>query len=218
MENTIKIGLVDDHVMFRKGLAEIIAYIDDYEVVFQAGSGLEMIELFKKSIPDVLLLDLKMPDMDGIQATKHVRENHPDIKIIVLSMFDEDEFVLKLMELGANGYLLKNDDPEELLKAIKVVHEQEFYLNRRVSKILTTGLRRKRKSSILLSDRDTNITKREMDVLQLIAQGLTNQEIGDSLHLSHRTIEGHRESLLRKTKSKNTAGLVAYAFRKNLLS
>ena len=110
MNSTIKIGLVDDHIMFRKGIAEIFAYIDHFEVVFQAGSGLEMIEKFKQAIPDVLILDLKMPDMDGVQSTEYVRKNHPDIKIVILSMFDEIEFVRKLKEMGAFAYVLKNEE------------------------------------------------------------------------------------------------------------
>lgn len=208
------IGIVDDHTMFRKGLAEIIAHFDNFEVVLEAGDGVELMEKLKSDHPDILLIDIKMPKQDGFESIQQIRTEYPDCKLIILSMFDQDNFILHAYQLGVNGYLLKNASPEELEVALKKVLTEGFYFTNRISTILATGLQRKVRrpgfSGITLTDR-------EKEVLKLICDGLTTVDIGKRMYLSKRTIDSHRQSLLEKTGMHNTAALISWAFRNNLV-
>lgn len=215
-----KLALCDDHTLFRVGMAGILGQIHDFELILEAGNGKDLIDKIARKTPDVVLLDLQMPVMDGTATADYMRDNYPLVKIVVLTMHDEDRMVLHLLEKGVSGYLLKDAEAGEVEKAIRKVMDEGIYLNEFVSKALHRRMTNKTdtkkptsafyNSKILLSDR-------EKEVLVLICEGLSTNEISDKICLSPRTVEGHRLRILEKTGTKNTAGMVAYAFKNNLV-
>lgn len=215
----IKLMIVDDHQLFRSGLISLMNSFQDIEVLGEAGNGQELLNLLEEKQPDVILMDLNMPTMDGIEATKAVKAKYPDIKIVILTMQDEDKFIIHLIDQGANGYLLKNAHPEEMVHAIRTVVEQDQYFNQMTSQVLLNSLRDGRKKNQKPNfSNQLELTRREREVLQLICEGLSNAEISEKLFISIRTVEGHRSNLLNKTDTRNSAGLVAYAIRNNLVN
>ncbi|MCI5082834.1 MAG: response regulator transcription factor, partial [Saprospiraceae bacterium] len=167
---------------------------------------------------DVILMDLKMPVMDGLEATEKVKASYPDIKIILLTTYNEERLINHMMKVGANGYLLKNEEPEILKAAIESVYEKEFYFSDYVSKALLKGMQQKQTEVRPWKGTDqTELTKREVEVLQLICQEYTSSEIADQLYISPRTVENHRKSLLSKTGVRNTAGLIIFAIRNQIV-
>ena len=214
MEQPIRLLLADDHQLFRRGLASIISTFDGIELKGEANNGKELIDLVEQEEPDVVLMDLKMPVMDGIEATTYLRATRPAVKIIVISMFHEDEFVIRLVKLGAHGYLLKNSDPEEVERAIRSVVRNDFYFNDHVSQALLRGTSQKRANPGF--DESPQLTEREVEVVKLVCKEYTNGEIADMLCLSVRTVEGHRKSILKKIEAKNTAGMIVYAMNNGL--
>lgn len=216
MAKKIKVVIADDHALFRKGMASIIQDFDNVEVIGEAGTGTELMDKIGECDPDVILLDLKMPEMDGMEANKLIQKQHPNVKVVVLSMYDDDKFIIHLIEMGANGYLLKNADPEEVEDALNAVMENGFYFNNHVSRVMLKGLISKQKEKPKFDD-TAEFTQREMQVLQLICKEHTNVEIANKLFLSTRTIDGYRNKLLIKTGAKNTAGIVMYAVKHGLV-
>lgn len=216
----IKLALCDDHTLFRVGMATILGQIPDFELILEAGNGQELIDRIPRKTPDVVLLDLQMPVMDGMTTADYMRDHYPLIKIVVLTMHDEDRMVLHLLEKGVSGYLLKDAEAGEVEKAIRKVMDEGVYLNEFVSGIMLRKMRNRTKvvppdkpfynSKILLSER-------EKEVLVLICEGLSTNEISEKIFLSPRTVEGHRLRILEKTGTKNTAGMVAYAFKNGLV-
>jgi two-component system, NarL family, response regulator DegU len=215
--NKIKLAVVDDHSLFRKGMISILNQVTDFEVVFDATNGREFLTKLVIDPIDIVLLDLQMPELDGIKTTEIIREKHPDVKVIILSMHDEDQFVLHLMEIGANGYLLKDTDSDEVEKAIRKVYEADHYFSDFVSKIMLRKMTRKSQHDNKMFNYKTDLSERELQVLKHICDGLTTTEIGDIVCLSPRTVEGHRLRMMEKLGMKNTAGLVAYAIKNNLV-
>ena len=213
---SIKIAIADDHKLFRKGVRELIELEENFEVILEAGDGQELIDGLAANMPEVILMDLNMPGMNGIKATEYINTHFPDIKILVLSMLEDEKFVVRLMKLGASGYLLKNTDPDELLEAITQVKNAGHYFSDTVAKAMANGLSKRSKPTSNLSD-IPEFSDRELQVLNLICKGMTNPTIGESLFISHRTVEGHRKRLLQKADVNNTASLVAYAFRNGLV-
>lgn len=215
----IKIALADDHNLFRKGMASVLSNIQDFELVLEASNGQELIDKINRRPPDVVLLDLEMPVMDGIAATEHLREHYPDVKIIMLTMHDEDRFVLHLLEKGVSGYILKDSDLGEVEKAVHQVMEDGVYLNDFVSKVMHRKMTSKTtvvKNPTLYNSK-VLLSEREKEILKLICEGLSTIEISEKVFLSPRTVEGHRLRILEKTGTKNTAGMVAFAFKNNLV-
>ncbi|MFC5411149.1 response regulator [Larkinella bovis] len=220
----IKIALADDHNLFRKGMASVLSQVPDFELVLEASNGQELIDKLTRRMPDVVLLDLEMPVMDGIATTEYIRENHPDIKIIMLTMHDEDRFVLHLLEKGVSGYVLKDADLDEVEKAVHRVMDDGVYLNDFVSKVMhrkmvnkPTVIKQPSTATSTLYNSKVLLSEREKEVLKLICEGLSTAEISEKIFLSPRTVEGHRLRILEKTGTKNTAGMVAYAFKNNLV-
>jgi len=209
----IKYAIADDHKIFRQGLRYALADDHKLKLVGEAENGKQLLQLVATQKPDVILLDLKMPEMDGIEATQKLHDAHPDIKILMLTTFDDEHFILHLLELGANGYLLKNSDPEEIKRAMHHVMENDYYFNQLVSHTMLRTITRKNndRTAIKLNDRET-------DVLKLICKELTTAEIAAQIFLSPRTIEGIRTSLIEKIGVRNTAGLVIYAIKNGLVS
>jgi two-component system, NarL family, response regulator DegU len=218
----IRIAVVDDHTLFRRGMATILEQVEDFEVVMDAVNGRDFLDKLAKTPVDVVLLDLQMPELDGIKTTQILQKDYPDLKIIILSMHDEDQFVLHLMEIGASGYLLKDTDSDEVEKAIRKVMEAEHYFSEFVSRVM---LRRMTRKGVKENDKEkpklfnfkTDLSEREVQVLKHICEGLTTTEIGDLVALSPRTVEGHRLRMMEKLGLKNTAGLVAFAIKNQIV-
>ncbi len=216
----IKIAVVDDHNLFRLGLVQILSLVEDFEVVLEAVNGSEFLEKLKTTEVDVVLLDIQMPEMDGIKVTELIREgNSSDPKIIILSMHDEDQFILHLLEIGANGYLLKDTDPDEVEEAIRKVMDKGIYFTDFVSRVMLNKATTKSKPRQgKYFNYKTDLSDRELEILTFICQGLTTTEIADTVYLSPRTIEGHRTRIMEKLKVNNTASLVAHAVKNELIS
>ena len=214
---TIKVALADDHKLFREGIELLLSRVDEIDLIFDVGSGSELLDMLRTQSPDVILLDLDMPDMDGIDTYKKLQRNYPDPRVLILTMHKQERMIAYLMELGVNGYLLKDTNRHELKEAIITVHEQGYYFNDRTSQAVLDGLRRKTKTPPKLGQ-EIVLSRREQQVLELIAEGLSNKEIGEKLFLSTRTVDGHRNSLLQKFNVHNTAKLIMQAVRKGFLS
>jgi two-component system, NarL family, response regulator DegU len=215
----IKLVIADDHNLFRKGIGTMIAQIPDFELIGEAANGGDLLNLLTKLTPDLVLMDLQMPVMDGMKATEKIHERYPKIKIIIISMHEEDRYIINLLEKGVNGYLLKDSDPDEVEHAVRRVMAEGFYYSDFVSKIMHRKMLTKQQAATKtpLFNSKVHISPREMEVLHLLCEGLSTQEIGEKMFVSPRTIEGHRLHLLEKTGAKNTAGLVAYTFKNDLI-
>ncbi|WP_316815120.1 response regulator transcription factor [Pedobacter nyackensis] len=209
----INIGIVDDQRLFLKGMVSLLEKYKGFNVLWEAQSGAEAMTRLREyaAETDIILLDLNMPDTDGIEVIKQIKLIFPKIKVIILSIHDEERFTIRLIELGANSYLVKSASPEEVEKAIKITSEKGFYFNDRITKVLYNNIGEVRKRTALATD----FTKREQEILQCICEDLTTKDIARKLFISERTVEGHRNSLILKTKVKNTAGLVIYAVKNN---
>jgi DNA-binding NarL/FixJ family response regulator len=210
--NKINIVITDDHKLFRKG---IIALLDDFDFIGEineASNGAELMELLAgmKTLPDVILLDLRMPVMDGVEAQQKIRSLYPQIKVIILTMEDDEQYILFLIGEGVNGYLLKNADPDEMETAIKKVVENGFYFSDDISMIVLKNLNKKEKVEIIFNP---DFNERELQVLELICKEYTNAEIAEAFDVSVRTAEGYRQKLVEKVGAKNIAGLVVLALK-----
>ena len=214
----IKLALVDDHNLFRKGLMSILQQNNELEVLFDVVNGKEFLEHPLLDQVEVVLLDIQMPILDGIATTKLLRERNQDIKIIILSMHDEDQFILHLMEIGANGYLLKDTDMDEVIMAIKKVSDSGVYFSDFVSRVMLKKLNKNTQTSTRVFNYKTDLSNRELEVLKHICEGLTTTEIGDKIFISPRTVEGHRLRIMEKLGVNNTAKLVAFAIKNDLVS
>ncbi len=214
---TIKLGLVDDHNLFREGIKSLLNKMPDITLTLEAVSGKDLLVKLNNNVPDVILLDLEMEDMNGVDTTLKLQELYPDIKIIILTMHKEERMISYLMEVGANGYLLKDTNQEELETAIRSTYEKGFYFNPFVSEALLKGLKHKVNKPPTIS-KDYHLTNRELEVLEGITQEYTTAEIAEQLFLSVRTIEGHRKNLMNKLGVKNTAGLVIKAVKEKIIS
>jgi len=212
----IKLGIADDHKIFRNGIKATLEDCADFDFVLEASNGAELIEGLNNVTPDVILMDIKMPVMDGIQATTHVKKYYNHIKVLALSMFNEDKYIVDMMKAGASGYLLKNAEPEEIIEAISTVYHKDYYFNEHLSVTLIKQL--SAKSQPVSFDRfKADFNDREIDILKLVCQEYSNQEIADRIYLSVRTVEGYRARLFEKTKSKNLVGLVIFAIKAGII-
>ncbi len=208
----ISIYIVDDHSLFREGLKMLLSNVDYIGKIYEAENGQEFIDGLTKNHVDIVMLDIEMPVMNGIQAAQKAKEIVPGIKIIALSMYSDENYYLSMIEAGACGFLLKNSNFQEVEKAIIDVYNDKSYIS---IEILNNILKQPQKTS--LSNVKEDLTEREDEILVLICKGLTNHEIADKLGLSKRTVDKHRENLLMKTQSKNTANLVIYAIKNGYL-
>jgi DNA-binding NarL/FixJ family response regulator len=210
----IKVTLVDDHALFRNGLKFLLDMNADIKVIAEATNGKEFIENLGATMPDIVLMDINMPIMDGIEATEIANRTFPDIKIIALSMFGEEEYYYKMINAGVKGFLLKNSEINEVIEAIKQVNIGNSYFSQ---ELLYSVIKNFKPHKEHLDD-TTALSKRELQVLEEICKGLSNQEIADNLFISKRTVDKHRANLLSKTNSKNTANLIMYAIKNKLIN
>jgi len=208
----ISVYLVDDHSLFREGLKLLLSSLDYIDTIYEAENGQEFIDGLAKNHVDIVMLDIEMPVMNGILAAQKAKEIAPGIKIIALSMYSDENYYLSMIEAGACGFLLKNSNFQEVEKAIIDVCNDKSYIS---IEILNNILKQPQKSGLINVNEE--LTEREDEILLLICKGLTNNEIADRLGLSKRTVDKHRENLLQKTQSKNTANLVIYAIKNGLM-
>ena len=213
----IKIAIADDYKIYRDGLKVGLASDDNLEVVLEADNGEDLIKGLENITPDVILMDLKMPIMDGMEATKEVRKRFNSIKVLVVTMYEDDKFIIHLMENGANGYLLKNAESDEILKSIYAVHENGYYFNDLVNKALLKKLVLKGNFKPSFNQ-DVEFTERELEVLKLICEEKTAAEIAKEIFLSPRSVEGIRQRLIEKVGVRNTAGLVMFAIKNGIVN
>ncbi len=209
----INILIVDDHQMVREGIKSIFKDEENLQIVGEAANGKEALEVLPKSKPDIILADISMPLLNGIELMKEIQKTHPGQKVIALTMLNEAQHVTQMIKAGARGYLLKNCGSRELKKAIKIIHEGGTYYSPEVEAILRQSWSGKKSQRLSV---DIPMTKRELEVLHLICKEFTNQEIAGKLFISQRTVDAHKRNLLEKTGTKNIAGLVLYAIEKQL--
>ena len=209
----MEILLVDDHTLFRNGLKMLLDTIPGYNVTGEASNGKEFLELIAKYDYDIIFLDIEMPEINGIEAANKAIELKPDLKIITLSMYGDEEYYDQMVDAGAKGFLLKNTNLQEVKTAIDTVMSGGNYF----SQELMQSLLRNYKSIKESKEPESELSEREIEILLLICSGLSNQEIGDRLFISKRTVEKHRANILCKSNCKNTAGLVMYAIKNQMI-
>jgi DNA-binding NarL/FixJ family response regulator len=208
-EKQINIAIVDDHTLFRNGIAALMGEFEELNVVFDAENGSRMQQVIgRKQQPDVILMDINMPLMDGYAATAWLKQNYPLIKVLALSMFEDDKAVIRMIKSGASGYILKESKPSELMEAIRTVYETGVYLNN----MITGKLMR----SVMGNSDEPNFTAKETEFLKLCCSELTYKEIADKLFVSPRTVDNYRESLFLKLSIKSRTGLVLYAIKNDI--
>ena len=212
-----QIYLVDDHPIFLKGLSLLLNEVKEFKVIGEANNGVEFLLDMEHQAPDVVLMDIRMPGMNGIDATRYALEKFPGMNIIALTMFGEQKYYNLMAEAGARGFLQKDVTKDELVEAIKRVSEGETYFSQRVMSELagnSGGLAREE----FLEAMDEKLTERELEVLKYLVNGLSAHEIADKMFISPRTVEGHRASLISKTVTKNVVDLVIFAIRHKLVA
>jgi len=214
MSQTISVALVDDHKLLRNGLSNFIKSNPDFKVVFEADNGIDLQEKIQtQALPDVVLMDINMPLMDGYDATEWLYKHHPAVKVIALSMYDSEECIIRMLRRGAKGYLLKDSEPSELIKAIQETKENGYYYTPMVA----------RQISLLINDKENEqknalaLSEREMELLQYMASEMTYKEIADKMNLSPKTVENHREKICEKLQIKTRVGLVMYAMKNGIV-
>jgi DNA-binding NarL/FixJ family response regulator len=215
LSKVIKVAIADDHALFRTGVRTALSGKKDIDLIIEADNGLELLTLITHIEPDVILLDIEMPVMDGMSALPEIRRLYPSVRIIILSMHNDQSMVSRLMEIGANSYLTKNSDSDTIYEAIKTCYEQEYYFNDLTNKALLLGLRNRRQDTPVPDDRQ--LTSKEVKVLKLICEEKTTKEIAEIIDISPRTVEAIRDKLKAKTGSKSMAGLVIYALKHGYL-
>lgn len=209
----IRVLIADDHQMFIDGIKSMLDEAEGIKVIGQAMNGREAIDICRRAAVDIVIMDISMPEMDGIEATKELLKSQPHIKVLGLSMFNDRNFISDLLKAGAQGYILKNTGKDELLKALHMLESGENYLGMEVEKTLLSSFMKKSSQMQVIE----KLSKREQEVLECIASGLTTNEIADKLFISKNTVETHRKNLLYKLKARNTAELVNNAYKKKII-
>jgi len=215
----IKVLIADDHVLYRAGVKTALSSKSDVKVIAEADNGMHLLNMLKMIQPDVILLDIQMPVMDGITALPEIKKNWPNVKVIMLTMLEDHSMITRLMELGANSYLSKTSDIEVIYEAIKTCFEQDYYFNALTNKALLTNLKQRNQvTPQKLVQQEAHLNDKEMLILKLMCEEKSTKEIADLVELSPRTVEAIRDKLKVKTGAKSTAGLIMYAVKNNILN
>src|SRR3954469_3235081 len=216
LDAVIKVAIADDHTLFRTGVKTSLSSRKDIQMVAEAENGMQLLNLLKHIKPDVVLLDIQMPIMDGLTTLPEIKKLYPDLRVIMLSMHNDHSMISRMMEIGANSYLTKESDSETIYQAVKTCYQQEFFFNELTNKALLNGLRTKRtvESS---APHDVNLTEKEITILKLMCEEKSTKEIADIVDLSPRTVEAIRDKLKTKTGTKSMAGLVMYAVKAGIV-
>lgn len=206
------IALVDDHTLFRSGIKELLTKFKDYQVLFEAENGESFCEKIQSGLkPDIALIDMNMPKMDGLSTSKWIQNNFPDIKIMILSMMHDEKTVLKLIKAGAKGYLLKEADPEEFKTALAAIRRNDFYYPNYITQYFLNHITKEPRAQL------SDLKNRDIEFLKLAATDLTYKEIADKMNVGVRTIDGYRDQLFEKYGVKSRVALVLYALKNNLI-
>jgi len=213
MEESIKIIIVDDHEIFRNGLKMVLGKLPYVQVVGEAGNGQEFLDMIRITPADVVLMDIEMPVMSGIDATTIALKEHPGLKVIALTMFNDDDYIQSMMDAGVRGFLIKNINKDTLDKAIRTVSKGSTYYSEELFNFFTKRFTTEEKPK----ESDVKFTTREKEIMQLLSEGLSNKEIADVLYVSERTVVGHKSNMLAKTGCKSAISLLAYALRNKLI-
>ncbi len=213
MENKVKILIADDHEIFRKGLKVILNRLKYVDVVGEAVNGQEIIDMVRSQQVDIILMDIEMPDMNGIEATRKILSIKPDMKIVALTMFNDEQYIQDMLDAGAKGFLLKNITKQILDKAIKTIADGNNYYSDELFSFFTKKIAGEKTPKTS----DLALTKREQEILQLICEGLGNEEIANKLSISERTVVGHKSNLFAKTNCKNAPVLISYSIKNKLV-
>jgi len=214
----IRLILVDDHQLVRTGIANLLAGEPEFEIIGEAADAKELIALLKQALPDIVVLDIALPGMSGIEITKKLHSEYPSVRILILSMHTSEEFIFNAINSGARGYLPKNTSRRELIEAINAVKRGEEYFAESISNVILKSYIKKAKSDAPDTENNENLlSKREIEVLKLFAEGLTNQEIADKLFISIRTVESHKNHIMARLELKTTVDLVKFAIRNNIV-
>ncbi|HRP56052.1 response regulator transcription factor [Agriterribacter sp.] len=215
-EASLNVVIADDHVLFRAGVKTALSLKKDIRIIGEADNGQQLLHLLKHLQPDVILLDIQMPVMDGITALPEIKKLYPQIRIIMLTMHNDHSMISRLMELGANAYLTKNSDSEVIYEAIKTCYTNEYYFNELTNKALLDGLRTKRNADAF-APAEVKLSDKEKHILKLMCDEKSTKEIADMVDLSPRTVEAIRDKLKSKTGVKSMAGLVIYAIKSGII-
>jgi len=209
----IQVAIVDDHNLLRKALAKLISSFENYIVLFEGDSGREIkARIAQHIIPDIILLDVNMPDMDGYETVRWLSKNYPQVKVLALSMFSDESTIIRMLRLGAKGYILKNIEPEELKLALDSIMKKDFYLSEFISGKIISGLHK----DLGNSEEEIQLTDKEKEFLRLVCSELTYKDIADKMFVSHRTVDNYRNTLFEKIKVRTRVGLVMYAIKNGL--
>ncbi|MCH7764171.1 MAG: response regulator transcription factor [Candidatus Marinimicrobia bacterium] len=215
----ITVLVVEDHTIVRQGIVSLINKEDDITIVGEADDGRQAIKLCREKKPNIIVMDLAMPHLNGIETTQIVKKECPKTNIIILSMYSEEEYIFKAIDAGASGYLTKKNAAEDLIKAIRAVRDGKTFFSPEVSKTVMNSyhLMMKKYGTLDEVSEKNKLTSRELEVLQLIAEGYTSKKISEKLHISTNTVQRHREKIMRKTGIHNVAGLTRYALEKGII-
>ena len=213
--SVIKVAIADDHTLFRTGVKTSLSIRKDIQMVAEAENGMQLLNLLKHIKPDVVLLDIQMPIMDGLSTLPEIKKLYPEVKVIMLSMHNDHSMITKMMEIGANSYLTKESDSETIYQAIKTCHEDDFFFNDLTNKALLNGLRNKRAPEP--EPAEVQLSEKEITMLRLMCEEKSTKEIADIVDLSPRTVEAIRDKLKSKTGAKSMAGLVMYAVKAGIV-
>ena len=214
----IRIFLVDDHQLVRDGIKALLISSDDLTILGEASSGKECFEKIAQAPPDILILDISLPDTNGIEVTKRITAEFPGTRVLILSMYTDEDFIFNAVKAGARGYLPKNTSREELLNAIHTIYEGEEFFADSISRIMLKSYVRKAKEDEVQPQRGpVPLTTREIEILKLFAEGFINKEISDQLDISIRTVETHKNHIMKKLELKSTVELIKYAIRNKVV-
>ena len=209
----IRILLVDDHPVIRYGLVTLLDDEDAFEVIGEAENGRQALELLKTNRADVVIMDIKMPEMNGIETMEAIHKEYPNVKVLALSMYDEQEYISRMLKAGAKGYILKNSSQDEVIKAVKTINDGNNYFSSKVSSVMLSQYLAEQTGEKEGGSTFIPLTNREKQIIRMIAEEMTNAEIAEQLNISKRTVDTHRRNLIKKLDVKNTAGLVKYAIK-----
>ncbi|MGZ3897688.1 MAG: response regulator [Flavisolibacter sp.] len=215
LDAVIKVAIADDHALFRTGVKTSLSSRKDIQMIAEAENGMQLMNLLKHIKPDVILLDIHMPIMDGYSTLPEIKKLYPEMKVIMLSMNNDPSIITKMMEIGANSYLTKESDSETIYQAIRTCYEQEFFFNDLTNKALLNGLRMKKPQDT--PAQEVHLTDKEITILKLMCEEKSTKEIADMVDLSPRTVEAIRDKLKTKTGVKSMAGLVMYAVKAGIV-
>jgi DNA-binding NarL/FixJ family response regulator len=213
MDSKIKVIIADDHEIFRKGLKLILSRLKYVNLVGEAENGKEAIEIIRKKNADIILMDIEMPEMNGIEATRKILEIRPQVKIVALTMFNDERYIEDMLDAGAKGFLLKNTTKQVLDRALRTIDEGNNYYSDELFSFFTKKIAGEKSQK----DIELALTKREKEILQLICEGLNNEEIASRLSISERTVIGHKSNLLAKTNCKSTPSLISYSIKNKIV-